>query len=31
MEITAFTFIGVFTVAYLLVFKLLPWLEGESR
>jgi len=24
-----FTYAGVATIAYLIVFKLLPWLEGE--
>lgn len=31
MGITIFTYLGVFTAAYLFVFKLLPWLERGAR
>ena len=29
MTITAFTYIGIFASAYWLIFKFIPWLEGE--
>ena len=31
MAISIFTYIGVFTAAYLFVFQLLPWLERGGR
>lgn len=29
MEVTFFTYVGVFAVSYWFVFKLIPWVEGE--
>ena len=29
MNVTFFTVIGICTVSYLFVYKVLPWLEGE--
>lgn len=31
MSVTIFTYIGVVSAVYLFVFRVLPWLEGESR
>ena len=31
METSIFTYIGVATVSYLFVYKLMPWLEGERN
>ena len=31
MDVTIWTYIGVFASAYWLVFKLVPWIEGEGK
>lgn len=30
MEVTIFTYIGVFAVAYIICFPILDWLEGKK-
>lgn len=29
MSVSVFTYIGIATVSYLFVYRILPWLEGE--
>ena len=31
MEVTIWTYIGIFAAAYWFVFKLIPWIEGENK